>query len=133
MRRGRKSIWTNLFFSTGLLSLSGIFFIYLLNVLFSAVQFFVLDDIQFAWIFSEVSLATGTFCASYILGKHRRKNGMAEGALCGTAIFAVISLVSFIILHHFPPLTKIISAVFSGSLGGIFGVNSKRPRNFTAK
>jgi len=131
MRSRKRSIWTNLFFSIMLSSLSGVVFIFLLNVLFSAVQFFVLNDIQFAWIFSWVSLVTGTFLSSYICGKYRRRNGLIEGAVCGAVIFAVVCTVSLAVVHHFPMLSKIFPALVSGASGGVFGVNSKRPRNFT--
>lgn len=131
MRRHRKSIWTNSIASITISAISGIVLVFFIALLLSAVMYYILDDMRVAKIFSILAMCIGTYISTYFCGKFRRKRGLAEGIICGTVIYTIIAVCGIIFFREFIGIKKLLLLTVSGATGGVTGVNSKRPRNFT--
>ncbi len=85
--------------------------------------------------FASVSLAAGTIATSFYLAKKLNAKGYVVGALTGLAVFVAVSVVSMLIkgtpltLHTF---FRFLILLFSGLVGGIWGVNRKSGRKYLA-
>ncbi|MDE5556514.1 MAG: TIGR04086 family membrane protein [Ruminococcus sp.] len=131
MRRYRKSVWTNSIISLTISVLAGIAFIFIIALLLAVVMYCILGDMKVSKIFSLVSMVVGTYVSTYICGKFRRKHGLAEGIMCGVVIYTVIAIFGAVFLGEFTGVKKLLLLTVSGATGGVTGVNSKRPKNFT--
>ncbi|MDE6538946.1 MAG: TIGR04086 family membrane protein [Ruminococcus sp.] len=131
MRRYRKSVWTNSIISLTISVLAGIAFIFIIALLLAIVMYCILGDMKVSKIFSLVSMVVGTYVSTYICGKFRRKHGLAEGIMCGVVIYTVIAIFGAVFLGEFTGVKKLLLLTVSGATGGVTGVNSKRPKNFT--
>lgn len=131
MRRHRKSVWTNSIVSMAIAVLSGIILIFCTSLLLSAVMYYILGDMRVSKVFSITAMFLGTYISTYFCGKFRRKHGLAEGILCGTIIYIVIMISGFVFMGEFNGIKKLLLLTVSGAVGGVTGVNSKRPKNFT--
>lgn len=131
MRRHRKSIWTNSITSITIMVLAGIAFIFFTGLLLSVVMYYILGDMRVSGIFAIVAMCLGTYISTYLCGKFRRKHGLAEGIMCGVIIYTVIAICGIIFLEEFTGIKKLLLLTVSGATGGVTGVNSKRPKNFT--
>ncbi len=128
MRRHRQSLWTNTFFSFAVPVSAGIVCIILCSVIFSALAFFVFGNMMFANIFTVLSLSVGGFSSGYLCGKYRRHRGLIDGIICGCALYAIIFAVGNI-SGEFTDIKKLLLLVVAGAVGGVSGVNSKRPKS----
>ena len=128
MRRHRQSLWTNTFFSFAMPVSAGIICIILCSVFFSAITFFILKSIQFQSIFTMVSLITGGVISGQICGKYRRRRGLIDGIICGSILYILIFTVG-IISGETTDIKKLLLLLVAGAVGGVSGVNSKRPKN----
>lgn len=131
MRRHRKSVWTNSIISLTISVLAGIALIFIIALLSAVIMYCILGDIKVSRIFSIISMATGTYASTYFCGKFRRKHGLADGIMCGIVIYTVIAICGAVFLGEFTGVKKLILLAVSGAAGGVAGVNSKRPKNFT--
>lgn len=131
MRRHHKSIWTNSIVSIAVSVISGIVLILFISLLLSAVMYYILRDMRVSKVFSVLSLTVGTYISTYVCGKFRRKHGLAEGIICGTLIYIVVMTAGFVVIGEFVGIKKLLLLTVSGATGGVTGVNSKRPKNFT--
>ena len=131
MRRYRKSVWTNSIISLTISVLAGIAFIFIIALLLAIVMYCILGDMKVSKIFSLVSMVVGTYVSTYICGKFRLKHGLAEGIMCGVVIYTVIAIFGAVFLGEFTGVKKLLLLTVSGATGGVTGVNSKRPKNFT--
>lgn len=131
MRRHRKSVWTNSIISLTISVLAGIAFIFITALLSAIVMYCILGDMKVSKIFSLVSMVVGTYISTYFCGKFRRKHGLAEGIMCGLVIYTVIAICGAVFLGEFTGVKKLLLLTISGATGGVVGVNSKRPKNFT--
>lgn len=129
MRRHRKSIWLNGFAAVGISSAAGIGAMMLSTALFSAITYFFIGSMDFSAVFAAASTVLGGYISGRICGRYRRRSGLAEGALCGLAIYAVISLCGIISGIGISGIKKLLLLCISGAVGGVTGVNSKRPKN----
>lgn len=127
MRRHRQSLWTNTFFSFAVPVSAGIVCIILCSVIFSALAFFVFGNMMFANIFTVLSLSVGGFSSGYLCGKYRRHRGLIDGIICGCVLYAVIFAVGSL-SGEFTDIKKMLLLVVAGAVGGVSGVNSKRPK-----
>lgn len=69
------------------------------------------------------------FLSAYISTQHDRNNGIVQGLKCGIINFIMILLVSLILgIFSFSKAfaLKLILCIFSGAIGGIVGVNTKK-------
>lgn len=128
MRRHRQSLWTNTFFSFAVPVSAGIVCIILCSVIFSALAFFVFGNMMFANIFTVLSLSVGGFSSGYLCGKYRRHRGLIDGIICGCVLYAVIFAVGNL-SGEFTDIKKLLLLVVAGAVGGVSGVNSKRPKS----
>ena len=128
MRRHRQSLWTNTFFSFAVPVSAGIVCIILCSVIFSALAFFVFGNMMFANIFTILSLSVGGFSSGYLCGKYRRHRGLIDGIICGCVLYAVIFAVGNL-SGEFTDIKKLLLLVVAGAVGGVSGVNSKRPKS----
>ncbi|MDE6502600.1 MAG: TIGR04086 family membrane protein [Ruminococcus sp.] len=131
MRRHRKSVWTNSITSMTIAVFSGIILIFFISLLLSAVMYYILGDMRVSKVFSIIAMVIGTYVSTYFCGKFRRKRGLAEGILCGTIIYIIIMILGFVFVGEFNGIKKLLLLTVSGAVGGVNGVNSKRPKNFT--
>lgn len=128
MRRHRQSLWTNTFFSFAIPVSAGIICMFLLSVIFSVIAFLVFKNMMFADIFTVVSLMTGGVASGYICGKYRRHRGLIDGTVCGCILYGVILAVGSC-AGEFTDIRKLLLLAVAGAVGGVSGVNSKRPKN----
>lgn len=128
MPRYSKSLWENAFFgfavSVGFGVICGLF----LCVIFSAVSYFVFNGLMFSKIFDIISLAASAYSAGCICGRYRRCLGLVSGAVCGGLIYFILVAISLFFGGFTSPLKLILLSV-AGAVGGVVGVNSKRPKN----
>lgn len=131
MRRHRKSVWTNNIISLTISVLAGIALIFIIALLSAVVMYCILGDVKVSRIFSLISISVGTYASTYFCGKYRRKHGLADGIMCGIIIYTVIAICGAVFLGEFTGVKKLLLLTVSGAVGGVTGVNSKRPENFT--
>ena len=129
MRKHKKSIWLSGTVSLVLSSCIGLAVSLSCTALFSLLIRFLLKDMGLAGVFVSASLIAGAFTGSYICGRYHRHKGILMGALCGTAMFAVLSAIGLLTGGHTAGIGKLFLLAVSGMTGGVYGVNSKRPRN----
>lgn len=131
MRRHRKSVWTNSITSLTISVLAGIAIIFITALLSAVIMYCILGDMKVSKIFSIISMVTGTYASTYFCGKFRRKHGLAEGIMCGVIIYTLIAICGAVFLGELTGIKKLLLLTVSGAAGGVAGVNSKRPENFT--
>lgn len=129
MHKYRRSIWTNTLPSIALSSLFGSLCGLISALIFSAFVFFFMDDWKFIGILSSAALVTSGFSGAFLCGKYRRRRGITEGMICGIIIFALLFILGTLIFGKVPGIKKLALLTVSGMLGGVSGVNSKRPKN----
>lgn len=128
MRRHRQSLWTNTFFSFAVPVLAGTACIILCSLIFSVLAFFVFRNMMFADIFTVLSLLVGGIVSGYLCGKYRRHRGLIDGIICGCVLYAMIFAVGNF-TGEFTDIKKLLLLVVAGAVGGVSGVNSKRPKS----
>ncbi len=128
MRRHRPSLWSNTFFSFAASSAVGIAVTVICCIIFSLLTFFVLKTMMFLPHFSVISLFCGGVAAGGICGKFRRRRGLIDGIICGCILSAVVIAASAAV-GGFPDIKKLLLLIAAGAVGGVMGVNSKRPKN----
>lgn len=131
MRRHRKSVWTNSITSITIAVFSGILFIFFTALLLSLIMYYILCDMRISKIFSILAICFGTYLSTYLCGKFRRKHGLTDGIISGILIYIVIMILGIIFFRKFIGIKKLLLLTISGAIGGVTGVNSKRPKNFT--
>ncbi|MDE6781464.1 MAG: TIGR04086 family membrane protein [Ruminococcus sp.] len=129
--RKRKSVWTNSIITIIMAVVSGIVMIFIITLLLSVVMYYILEDMRVSRVFSIIAVCLGTYISTYICWKFRRKHGLAEGTICGGIIYIIIAVCGFVFFKEFTGIKKLLLLTVSGAVGGVTGVNSKRPKNFT--
>jgi putative membrane protein (TIGR04086 family) len=131
MRRYRKSIWDSFIKSVLLCAVSGVTVFMCCLVISAAFTYFFMDDMEMNNIFFSVSFAFGSFCGGHICGRYRRRNGLAEGFICGLIIYIIATVTGIIIFSRSARSIVLVYALIFSTSGGVTGVNTKRPRNLT--
>lgn len=101
-------------------------FLFLFAFLFVAVKSIPQFMIQ---AIAMICAAVGAFTSGYISIRIYRSKGLLYGALAGFLLFVLLTLVAFIISRDkftYITLTRLLTMVFSGAVGGFLGVNKKR-------
>lgn len=129
MRKHRRSIWTNAASGISLSALFGIICSLVTTMLFSLMILKLIGNMQLAEWFNAASCVSGSYAGAYFNGKHRRKRGLAEGIICGLLIYAVLSAAALLLAGNMTSIKKLLLLTASGGAGGVYGVNSKRPKN----
>lgn len=128
MRRHRQSLWTNSRLSLAVSSLLGIFFLLITAVLISGFAFLFISDFRLLRLISLIPVFTGAFSGAFICGKYRRRKGLISGVVCGIVIYVLICASGAIFTGRLTRISKLLLLVTAGAIGGITGVNSKRPK-----
>lgn len=128
MRRHRQSLWTNSKLSLAVSSLLGIFFLLITAVLISGFAFLFISDFRLLRLISLIPVFTGAFSGAFICGKYRRRKGLISGVVCGIVIYVLICTAGAIFTGRLTRISKLLLLVTAGAIGGITGVNSKRPK-----
>lgn len=126
MRRQRQSLWTSFPLSIAVASLFGGAVTAAVSLLMAAVAFLLLREVVFIRYIAVLDLFLGGISAGWICGKFRRRHGLWEGAASGAALYVLIAVLSLVLSGHLTSPVKIILLAIAGSVGGVFGVNSKR-------
>ena len=76
------------------------------------------------------ALCIGTFGGGYITARINKSMGMAVGAVCGAGVFLIVLAVGAILGSELGIVTLVRAgtAVISGALGGVLGVNKRKKR-----
>ena len=90
-------------------------------------KYMVLDGVELKP--NAANSASGSFTGGFVLGKHRRRKGLAEGLLCGAAVWLAFSAAGLLWTGRLAGIKKLLLLAVSGAAGGVSGVNSKRPRS----
>lgn len=124
MRKYRRSIWESRFGSVMLSAFLGVAAV-VVGLAVSALVLYIMGDIRYRGLFAKVVTAIGAFFGSYICGKHYRRHGAANGALCGLVMYLVIAACGFVVTGSFCGLKKLLLLAVSGVTGGITSVARK--------
>ncbi|MDE6774870.1 MAG: TIGR04086 family membrane protein [Ruminococcus sp.] len=126
MKRYHKNLWENTVFGFTISVLFGIFCMILSSIVFSALSLFLMQSMQFVNFLTVVSLMIGGYFSGFICGRYRRKHGFIDGAVCGIIIY-ILLISGGMICSVFPLKEKLLLLMIAGAVGGVVGVNSKRP------
>lgn len=111
----------------------GVFSSLLAMLIFSAVLLFLNLDRAYSVPMATISLAIGSFVASFYTTKKIGEKGYIIGLIIGVVVFVIITALSLIIgkngftlntLFHF------IIIVLSSIVGGIIGVNGNKGKKY---
>lgn len=102
-------------------------------LLFSAAILYLNLDRAYAAPFATISIAAGTFFASFYIAKKRGDKGYLVGIITGVLVFAIITVLSLIINRS--GITKntlfhLIIIVLSSTVGGVLGVNKGKNKKY---
>lgn len=97
--------------------------------LLALISLMFLDDMRSSAVLSSAACAVGSFAGAYFGGKYRRRKGIIEGTLCGLLMYAFFSAAGLILTGSPSGIKKLLLLTVSGAVGGVCGVNSKRPKN----
>lgn len=131
MRKNKKELWTNLYIWAVICSFLGIIIGFIVLILISAIFYAITDVINSFTVFSIISISTGSFFGGYFCGLFRRNNGLYEGIFCGFVIYIILLIIGCVYFHSFEfliSIKKFIFCIIPSAIGGITGVNHKRPR-----
>lgn len=128
MRRHRHSIWTKGCLSIAISVVVGICIVFLCTAVFSVFTFFLMDSMEFKAFFSTAAFIVGAFFCGYMCGRFRRKRGLVEGIQCGILMYTIVSIIGVIAGKGILSLEKLLILIAFCALGGVIGVNSKRPK-----
>lgn len=128
MRRNRRSIWGNTAAAMLISALFGVICCLGGAMIFSLLIYKFIGNMQLSEWFNAISLTAGAYSAAYFNGKHRRRRGLIEGAVCGAVIYAVLSGASLVLTGGITDIKKLLLLAAAGGAGGVCGVNSKRPK-----
>lgn len=129
MRKNRQSIWTNSLISYIASVAVGIISALIVTALIALFSFLFISDMRAIRFISLIPLFAGAFSGAFFCGKHRRRKGLIEGIICGTLLYIVLLVFGIIFIGNFTGSKKLLLLVISGAIGGVIGVNSKRPKS----
>ena len=96
-------------------------------LLFSSLVLFVLQlPEDWGYVMGMVSLAAGCLTAGCVLGRKKKRSGIKQGMLCGTALF-LLCLIGGLLFGSVTAggfFGKLAVCLIAGVTGGVLGVNS---------
>ena len=98
-------------------------------LLLSSLVLFILQlTADSGYVMGLLSLSAGCLTAGYVLGRKKRRGGIKQGMLCGTALFllCLIGGVFFGSVTAGGFFAKLAVCLTAGIIGGVAGVNSRR-------
>lgn len=101
-------------------------------LIFAAVLLVFNIDRAYAAPFATISVAIGSFIASYISAKKINNKGYLTGLVIGIVVFAIISILSLIFGNSFSLNTifHLIIIILASTVGGILGVNADKHKKY---
>ena len=96
-------------------------------LLTSLVLFILQLPADWGYIMGLLSLSVGCLTAGYVLGRKKRRSGIKQGLLCGTALF-LLCLIGGLIFGSVTAggfFAKLGVCLIAGVIGGVTGVNSR--------
>lgn len=97
-------------------------------LLLTSLVLFVLQlPADWGYIMGLLSLSVGCLTAGYVLGRKKRRSGIKQGLLCGTALF-LLCLIGGLIFGSVTAggfFAKLAVCLIAGVIGGVTGVNSR--------
>ncbi len=101
-------------------------------LIFAAVLLVFNIDRAYAVPFATISVAMGSFIASYIAAKKINNKGYLTGLVIGIVVFAIISILSLIFGNIFSLNTifHLIIITLTSIVGGILGVNADKHKKY---
>ena len=126
MKRMR-SLKEHIMLPFGMAVTAGAFAAVAVLLLTSLVLFVLQLPADWGYIMGLLSLSVGCFTAGYVLGRKKRRSGIKQGALCGTAMFllCLIGGVFFGSVTLGGALAKLAVCMIAGITGGVSGVNGR--------
>ncbi len=88
-------------------------------------------SLEASTLLASVSVAIGSFFAGLISAKKSGKNGLLTGAITGSFLFLIFTVISLLVFKSSPTaatLVRLILFVIGSSIGGIIGVGSSDKR-----
>ena len=126
MKRMR-SLKEHIMLPFGMAVTAGAFAAIAVLLLTSLVLFVLQLPADWGYIMGLLSLSVGCFAAGYVLGRKKRKGGIKQGVLCGTAMF-LLCLIGGLIFGSVTVggfFAKLAVCMIAGVIGGVMGVNSR--------
>ena len=112
------------------MTLSAAFFGLLISgallLLFSAAVFLLMDNFSLGRIFSYISLLSGAFLSTLLLGRYRRRRGLICGLINGALMYLLITAAAVAVTGTAADIKKLLLLMLFGAAGGVIGVNMKR-------
>lgn len=111
----------------------GILVTFTAAAVFALVMYFFELDSSLAVPLASVSIALGSFIASYITAKKIGDKGYLVGAVVGAAVFAVLTVISLIASFDgigINTLLRFIIIILASMIGGILGVNKGKNKKY---
>ena len=122
-----KSLKEHIMLPFGAAVTAGAFAAVTVLLLTSLVVFVLQLPADWGYIMGLLSLSMGCFVAGYVLGRKKRRSGIKQGLLCGTALF-LLCLAGGIIFGSVTAggvFAKLAVCLIAGITGGVTGVNSR--------
>lgn len=113
-------------------SLVGVFTTIIIMFIFSALLVLLNLNRAYSVPFATISIAVGSFFASFFTAKKLSNKGYFIGFIIGIGIFLTITLCSLIFGNHLSmnTLFHFIIILLSSIIGGIIGVNYKKNKKY---
>lgn len=111
----------------------GIIITGLFITLFALIMYLSGGALKYAPVFATVSVALGSFAASFFTAKRQGSRGWLVGTVIGGITFILISLISLIINSGgitLNTLFRFIIIMLSSLIGGIAGVNKGKSHKY---
>ena len=110
----------------------GVLTIIVTMLMFAAVILIFNIDRNYAVPFATISLAVGCFVAGRIIAKKIGDKGYLVGAIVGSVVFVVITILSLILGNKLSlnTLFHFVIVMLASISGGIVGVNSNRHKKY---
>ncbi len=109
--------------------LSGIAACLLLLILMSIIM--VIQDVpdSVVTLMATLTFVFGGIVAGFVSSGYSREKGLFLGIICGTCLFAILSIASLAIYGSdfgMQALTKFVAVLLAASFGGVVGVNRRK-------
>ena len=122
-----KSLKEHIMLPFGLAVTAGAFAAVAVLLLASLVLFILQLPADWGYIMGLLSLSIGCLVSGYVLGRKKRRAGIKQGLLCGTAMF-LLCLIGGLIFGTVTAggfFAKLAVCAVAGAAGGVAGVNNK--------
>lgn len=94
-------------------------------ILTSAAVYILQLPVEICGTLALISLSCGCFGGGYALGKRKRRHGLKQGFLCGSALFLLCLLGGLIFgtVSAAGIVRRLIVCITAGAIGGVIGAN----------